>query len=59
MRTRFDQFTKEVLASCLAEAGDVDREHETSPERQTVDIWFVPDTDPSTRRLFIDPPVRC
>jgi hypothetical protein len=43
MRTRFDQFSKRVLAACLAQAGSVETERETSHEPQTIDLWFVPE----------------
>ena len=42
MRSRFDQFSKAILADCLSEAGDVVTQRETSPEPQQIDVWFLP-----------------
>ena len=56
MRTRFDQFSKDVLADCLKEAGEVETERETKPEVQKVDVWFHP-WPQAGRRWFHDKPV--
>jgi hypothetical protein len=56
MRTRFDQFSKNLLAGCLEEIGQVETERETRPEVQKVDVWFRP--WPRTQRAWVhDKPV--
>jgi hypothetical protein len=54
MRTRFDQFAKQMLAACLSEAGVVETERETSAEPQAVDIWFVPHEGRARRRFAVE-----
>jgi len=56
MRTRFDQFSKDVLADCLKEAGEVETERETKPEVHKIDVWFHP-WPQAERRRFHDKPV--
>jgi len=53
MRTRFDQFAKQVLAGLLSSAGEVQTERDTSAEPQTVDLWFSPSAAvPRVRRCL-------
>ena len=56
MRTRFDQFSKSLLADCLEDSGQVETERETRPEVQRVDVWFRP--SPHVQRSWVhDKPV--
>jgi hypothetical protein len=48
MRSRFDQFAKQMLREVLAPAGLVETDAEVSPDAQRIDVWFVP--DPAKRR---------
>lgn len=49
MRSRFDQFAKQVLREVLAPDGVVETDAEVSPDAQRVDLWFVP--NPGKRRV--------
>jgi hypothetical protein len=44
MRTRFDQFAKQMAGKALAAAGTVRTDEEVSPDAGHVDIWFTPHT---------------
>jgi hypothetical protein len=50
MRSRFDQFVKQMLCKALEPAGDVVTNQEVSPDAQYIDVWFVPRTG-QTKRL--------
>jgi hypothetical protein len=43
MRTRFDQFGKQMLSKVFCLRGAAETEAEVSPDTQRIDVWFVPD----------------
>ncbi len=42
MRTRFDQFAKQMTGNALSAGGTVRTDEEVSPEVGHIDIWFTP-----------------
>jgi hypothetical protein len=45
MRSRFDQFVKQLLRAALEPAGRVQTEREVSPDAQRIDVWFTPSAE--------------
>ncbi len=43
MRSRFDQFAKQMARQGLAPAGAVETDAEVSPDARRIDVWFTPD----------------
>jgi hypothetical protein len=43
MRTRFDQFGKQMVRSALAARGAVETDAEVAAEARRIDLWFMPD----------------
>jgi len=42
MRTRYDQFSKQLLREALAPSGNLETDTEVSPDAQRIDVWYVP-----------------
>jgi hypothetical protein len=47
MRTRFDQFGKQMVSAALEPHGNVETEAEVSAETRRIDLWFVPHRSPT------------
>jgi hypothetical protein len=45
MRSRFDQFDKQMAREGLAPGGHVETDAEVSPDARRIDIWFTPNPD--------------
>lgn len=46
MRTRFDQFGKQMVRTALASRGPVETDAEVSADTRRIDLWFTPDPPP-------------
>jgi hypothetical protein len=45
MRSRFDQFAKQMARTGLAPGGTVETDAEVSPDAHRIDVWFTPNPD--------------
>jgi hypothetical protein len=43
MRTRFDQFGKQLVRSAIAARGSVETDAEVAADTRRIDLWFMPD----------------
>jgi hypothetical protein len=44
MRTRFDQFGKQMVRAALATRGPVETDAEVPADTRRIDLWFMPDS---------------
>lgn len=51
MRSRFDQFAKQMVRAGLSAGGAVHTDEEVSPDARRIDIWFTPAGDGVERAL--------
>ncbi len=42
MRSRFDQFAKQMIREGFAPGGAVETDAEVSPDARRIDVWFTP-----------------
>jgi hypothetical protein len=43
MRTRFDQFGKQLVRTAVATCGPVETDAEVPADTRRIDLWFMPD----------------
>lgn len=51
MRTRYDQFAKQMTRAALGPGGTVHTDEEVSPDVGRIDVWFTPHDREATRAL--------